>query len=161
MILVQPDGAEKGVEMERYLLECVRVDPLRIEDEFVRVLTDTAYWNERYLVAFEAFLRAKLFRDRTYASAEMRIRMNLEDTGKKATEAMVKAMLEGDDEVYEANVAWISAEVEKVRLHGILEAIRGKREALISIGAHIRSELAGNPSLRAQADASRYHNSSR
>lgn len=154
-LTVAGEGAE--LEVEKYLIDCVRIEPTLIQEEFVRIPMDLSYWNERYAQAQEAWLMAKLQRDRTHGSADQRIRLRLQDEGLKVTESLVQSYLETDEEMYEANVEVIRTEVEKIRVYGILDAIRSKKDALISIGAHIRSELQGSPQLREQAQGIRYH----
>jgi hypothetical protein len=117
----------------------------------VRVPADLAYWNAQYAAANERFLTAKIEAERTRSSLWLEHRAKLEDAGKKPTEKMVDAAVESDDRNYDARVALMRAEVEKGRLNGILDAVRTKRDMIVSIGAHQRAEMQGDPSLRALA----------
>jgi len=38
--------------------------------------------------------------------------------------------------------------VEKIRLYGVIDAVRTKRDMLISIGAQVRAEMESDPSIR-------------
>lgn len=143
------------LNVDDYLLDCVNVEPLQIQEEFVRVPRDLAYWNQRYADAYEAFLRAKVELERTEGMRRLHIRAQLEDAGVKITEALVDAKLSVDEEVYTAKVTLLEAEAAKVRLNGTLDAVRSKRDALVSIGAHIRAEMAGDPSIRNEHRAAR------
>jgi len=169
----------EGIEVEPYLLDCVTIEPLMIQEEFVRVPRDLAYWNQRYSDAYERLLTAKHEWERTKATAELRIRAVNEDAmaveaettpddakpkpakgrarGGGLTEAAVAARLLLDDAVYAARVAYIAAEAEKNHLAGVLDAVRSKRDAVVSIGAHIRAEMQGDPAIRAQHQGASYH----
>lgn len=137
------------LEVDDFLHDCVNVDPLFVKEEFTRVAYDLAYWNERYAVAYRAWLKAKINERRTLAFADARIRARFTDEGVKPTEPMVAAEVSVDDAVYAAQLASMEAEVEKVRLHGVVDAVRSKKDALVSIGAHVRAEMAGDPAIRA------------
>lgn len=173
----------EGIEVEPYLLDCVTIEPLQIQEEFVRVPRDLAYWNQRYSTANERMLTAKHEWERAKASAELRIRTQGEDAvaaeavdtppdakpkptkgrarGGGYSEAAVAARVVLDDTVYDARVEYIRCEVEKVHLAGVLDAVRSKRDAVVSIGAHIRAEMQGDPSIRDQHRGARMHREGR
>jgi len=137
-------------EMEEYLRKCVRIDPLDLQAEYVRISADLAYWNDRYADALRSYLMSKVDLRVLEAQLEPITRQALIDTNGKTTEAQVKAALEGDERIVDANRALVEAEVEKNRLYGTLDAIRSKKEMLVSLGAHVRAEMAGDPLLRDQ-----------
>lgn len=137
------------IEVEDYLYECVTLDPLFVNEEFTRISHDLAYWNERYSRAYRAWLVAKINEKRTFAFADQRIRAGYKDDLTKATEPMIAADVAVDDGVYNAQLATMEAEVEKLRIYGVIDALRAKRDALTSIGAHVRAEMAGDPAIRA------------
>jgi hypothetical protein len=132
------------------VMEAVAIDPLLLEEEFSGIGSRLAYWNEQYAESFRQFLRAKANYDRTEATRYLAIREELDNGGKKPTEATVKANVEVDDEVVTARLRLVDCEAEKVRLWGVLDALRAKKDALISLGAHIRAEMGGSPSMREQ-----------
>jgi hypothetical protein len=164
------------LEIDDYLKDCTRIEPTALEEEFVRLPSDLAYWNERYSRAFKAFLCAKIDFERAEARAHIECRETLmieavgkaaevtvstteEPKGKKAPVVKVKAPTVDDinaatmehPDLVKAREALLNAEVEKVRLFGVLDAVRAKREMIVSLGAHIRAEMQGDPSLREQS----------
>lgn len=143
---------ELGVD--QYLAECVQIEPLAIEEEFVRVPADLAYWNERYTRAVDAFHRAKIRVSKLEALLSIEHREALTANG-KATEKMIEAAVESDQRLLDARDSLVNAEVEKVRLAGYCEAVRTKRDMIISIGAHLRAEMGGDPSIRSQQAGAR------
>lgn len=140
---------EVRVEREHGEREAVtaatQVDPLQLKKEFVEIASLLATFNEQYAEALRKHLRAKRRKEETYARVYLEKR---ETTEEKLTEGMLKAMVESDEE-YEMACRWaIDAEIEKVRAGGRCEALRAKKDALISLGAHVRAELSGDPKLR-------------
>jgi hypothetical protein len=131
-------------------MKAVSVEPLLLEEEFASLPALLARYNEMYSQAYGTFLTAKATYDQVWSGAMLRYREDTDDTKKRPTVDAIKAMVDVDDDVIAAKLAVIEAEVEKVRLWGVLDALRCKKDALVSIGAHIRAELGGNPSLRDQ-----------
>jgi hypothetical protein len=142
-------------QLDEYLRKCVRIDPLDIQTEFIRIPGDLAYWNDRYAEALREHLTSKTDLEVLKAQLQPLVRQALLDAGGKVTEAQVAAAIETHDEVIEAKHRCITAEVEKNRLFGSLDAIRSKKEMLVSLGAHLRAEMGGDPALRDQVRASR------
>ena len=99
-------------EMEEYLRKCVRIDPLDLQAEYVRISADLAYWNDRYADALRSYLMSKVDLRVLEAQLEPITRQALIDTNGKTTEAQVKAALEGDERIVDANRALVEAEVE-------------------------------------------------
>jgi len=133
---------------DEYLRDCVRIEPLVIEEEFVRLPADLAFWNERYSQCVRTFLMAKLDADECEARLRIVHREMLLATGAKVTESQVDSAVTQDGATRDARIRLIEAEAAKQRLGGIVDAIRTKRDMLISLGAHMRAELQGDPVLR-------------
>jgi len=136
------------IEVDDYLAESVVLDELALQAEFVRLPADLAYWNHRFARASEAAALAKLDLERTEAVVSLAVRQKLLDDGAKATEGVVDAYVIKNSSVYEAKKKHILAEAERVRIHGVCDAIRTKRDMLISTGAHIRAEMNHDPRMR-------------
>lgn len=141
-------GKLRELEVEKYLAECVQIFPEALNEEFVRMPADFAYWNERYADALRTHLLAKLMYDRTESSVRIECREKLLEQNAKVTESMVEAAVAQHPEFNEAREAVIASEIEKVRLGGVLDAIRTKRDMLISLGAHARIEMMNDPVVR-------------
>jgi len=133
--------------LDEYARECVQIDRHDLQGEFMRVAADLAYWNEQYAVAYGAHTRSKLEAERIEAELRIAVRERLEDAGKKTTESMVDANVTRHKTYLAARAAQIDAEEAKVRLGGYLDAIRAKREMLISLGAMVRSEMRADPTI--------------
>ena len=127
--------------MKMSIQECVDIDTRQLELEFQRVPADYAYWSEKYADAKQDYLLAKAGRATVYARVRLETREALTMQGERVTEARLDSEVEISDEYIAARRTEVLNEVEMVRLHGFLEALRTKREMLISIGAHVRQEM--------------------
>lgn len=132
---------------DQYLAACVRIEPTRITDEFVRVPSDMAYWHEKYAVAYQQWLLAKLQREQTYATLYLQAQTAIALTGKKGTIADIENAVLQDPEYTATRAQEGIAEVAKIRLHGVLDTLRTKKDMLVSLGAHMRAEM-GDLSMR-------------
>ncbi len=155
--MTAPSGYDEAVDSldDDYLRECVRINPEDIQAEFLRIPGDLAYWNAQYAIALKAFLNAeidvKVTKGRVYAASKEAI---IARNGKPTEEAM-KALVESNEDYIAQQYACVDAEVKKNELYGKLDAIRSKKEMLISLGAHLRAEMVGDPSLRETVGARR------
>lgn len=139
-------------DADEYLRECTKLEPTLITEEFVRLPADLAYWNERYAKAYRAWLEAKIDTEQVTAvrSMEIRDRQMAIAKGGRVTISEVEQALHVDLGYQRARHKEVIAESEKVRLYGVLDALRTKREMLVSLGAHIRAEMGNDPLIRAQ-----------
>ena len=119
----------------------VRIEPSVLNEEFVRLPSDLAYWNEVYANAVGALLDARRKVEETEALVYKELKSIVDDKGKAPTEAHMKANVTDDLRLKLARQNEDEAEVTKVRASGVVEAIRAKRDMLISLGAHIRAEM--------------------
>ena len=124
-----------------YKKQCVEIDDLQLNDEFKRIPADYAYWSGLYSEAKQVYLLAKIERSHVWARTRLELRETLTMQGERVTEARLDAEAEVNDEYHHARQEEALAEVEMVRLNGVLEAIKTKREMLISLGAHVRQEM--------------------
>lgn len=136
------------MNIDKELARCVNIEPLILNEEFVRLPSDLAYWNGQYSEALKTYLTTKLQLKRLEAQLQMEKRVELETQNKKVTESMVEAAIEIDDRHHAAQLALIESECEKEKLDGFCEALRTKKEMLISLGASLRAEMNGDPMLR-------------
>jgi hypothetical protein len=148
-------------ELELYLTTVANIDPLNINDEFVRIPSDIAYCNALYSDARKDKLYAELVRTRTVARLRIEHRERLLEEEKKATEGMISSAVEDDDRYQLAYQAEIDAEIREVRYRGVCEALRAKKDALISLGAQYRAEMDSDPMVKKTArDAASFTNNS-
>lgn len=157
------------IEVDEYLAASVQVEPLALQEEFVKLPSDLAYWGERYARAWRAFNLAKIKRDRVAADLHTSLREALFEASKaSATEAATsggkvkvsaKAPTVGDidaavlvhPDMVAAEQEVLDTEVEKVRLWGVLEAIKCKKDMLVQLGAQARAEMQGNPLINEES----------
>jgi hypothetical protein len=131
-----------------YAEQCIKIEPLALEEEFVRLPGDLAYWNAQYAAAYEAYLLAEVRRDRAKFQAAAAARAALKQRDPKATEAAIEADWRRDPTFQQADLDMAYADGEKERLRGVCESLRAKREMLVSLGAHIRAEMGMDPTIR-------------
>lgn len=164
------------LDVDDYLAECVAIEPTALEEEFVRLPADLAYWNERYSVAYKAQLRAELDRKRVEARLYLECRETLmqaaareaepesgDTAGTKAVKRSVKApttdqiaaAVQRHPEMIAAQDRELDAEADSHHLRGVLDAVRSKKDALVSIGAQLRAEMQGDPVIRDQVRGTR------
>lgn len=145
----EPDDSDEVAADAAYLTECASVDRDDISEEFVKLPGQLAYWNARYAEALDAFLVAEANVKLIRGQRTPIVREIVKETATgRATEAMFEAAVEEDEEVQEAVRRRIKAEVKKARMFGALDTMRAKKEVLISLGAHIRAEMGGDPLIR-------------
>lgn len=136
---------ERAEQREQATNDLMSVDPLHLKREFTEIASLLATANEQYAEALRKHLKAKRRKDETYARLYVEKRETAEE---RLTGDMLKHMVEMDEEFERASQIAIDAEVGKARAFGKCEALRAKKDALISLGAHVRAELAGDPQLR-------------
>jgi hypothetical protein len=135
-----------------YLADCVKIESFALEEEFIRLPADLAYWNDQYSQAYKRYLQAKTSLESLVANLSMLCRDQLTAQAKgRVTVAEVEQLLLTTDQYQQAKQIEIDAECEKVRLYGVLDALRTKKDMLVSLGAHIRAEMGNDPSIRKQS----------
>jgi len=126
----------------------VHIDPLLIQKEYIMLPGQLAHRNAAFAVAYEDYLESDLEYDRITARLRIFYREVIEAEGGKSTEGAIKDRVETDQRWINAKLNRIDAEVTMVQAKGKVEALRAKKDMLVSVGAHIRAELGGDPSLR-------------
>ena len=149
------DEATGEVMVSKMMLGAVAIDDLALDEEFLRLPSDLAYWNAQYTAANKKYLIEK----HECRVTEARVRMVLrEETLKdkpKPTGDDLKAMVHEDEEYIEAHMKYVLADAEKERLKKFAEAVAAKKDMLQSIGAKLRVELSNDPVVRNQHSRSR------
>lgn len=140
---------------EEYLRDCLHIAPEVIQEEFVRLPGDLAYWNQRYSEALEAALNARHERKKVRGELWLNIKTELLEDGHRATEKVLDNSVDSHPDYVDACMAEAKAEAEKARVYGILDSVRAKKEMLISLGAQLRQEMEHDPTIREQVGARR------
>jgi len=149
-----PTVTMRDIQIDEYLLECVTIEPTMLNEEFVRIPVDLAYWNERYSEAIHKHLLTKLHYDQARARVGLEVREEVAASGVKKTVGDIEAMVTVHPEVSAAYLDFVEADAERQALRNRCEAVQAKREMLQSLGAKMRAEIMSDPALRDQILAS-------
>jgi hypothetical protein len=146
-----PEGREAAATSAEEERDVTRVEPERIDDEFAMLPADIAYHGRRYAQALRKHLLAKHERDKTYARLYIEIRekhaalresaIKKKQPHERLTEGQIDALIEANEEWEEVKLACIEAEVERELASTTIDALRAKKDALVSIGANHRAEM--------------------
>lgn len=142
----QDDLDELDAQTEE-LRAAVNIDPLFLKEEFVRIPGDLAYWNSQFAKAHREFLLAKLRANEIASTQRIILRA---DNVRKLTVDDMNSLVDEDIDVRTARADLVEKEYERERIKGIVDAIRTKRDMVVSLGAHIRIEMGGDPMIRDQ-----------
>lgn len=166
----------KELDVEDFLAACVTICPEQIQEEFINLPAQLAYWNERYSMASADYLRAKQIREQVEAQLFIQCRNDLlakaaleaepdrsDTAGTKTVKRTIKAPSKDAVEAVvgvhpdyiAAKTAENEAEIAKGRMYGVVDAIRTKRDMLISLGAQLRVEMLHDPVIRDRVSSGR------
>lgn len=145
--------------VDDHLHDCVSIrGPEALQEEFMRMPADVAYWNERANKALRSYLDAEVARKHTAARlyAEEKARLILGAAGGKApTVGDIESAIECHPDLVVARQLEIETEAEKERLRGVMEALRVKRDMIIQLGSMLRIEMERDPVIREDARVAR------
>lgn len=136
------------VEVTQYLRECVTIEPMALEEEFVRVPADLAYWGARWADAVKEASLAKLRRNEVEAAIDSEYRAAAAASGEKVTEKVIASRVAADDRMRAIEIDLIESEARAARARAFADAVRAKKDMVVSLGSQVRAEMAANPSLR-------------
>lgn len=140
----------RSEELEKFTIDSVRIDPVNLNEEFCELAPRLAYWNAQLASVTEKAMTAKMEYEQEKARKLLEIREEARLEKAKVTVDEINAKVLLDDEVVDAQVVMVGADAERLRVKGIVDAIITKREMLQSLGAKLRAEMQGDPTLRAQ-----------
>lgn len=89
------------IEIDDWLKTCIDIEPLALEEEFVRLPADYAYWNARFSTGLRAFNVAKVALERIDARLHIEMRETLMAQAKEAADTAAEIL----DAAAEAEVA--------------------------------------------------------
>lgn len=148
------------IEVDSHLRSSVIIEREDMDLEFARLPGDLAYWNERYARSLMSFHEADLAFDHTKAQLFVEHKLQLQekagstDPRKGANLDSIKAAVEQDERYMDAKRRMVIADVERVRMRGVCDAVTAKKDMLQSLGAKLRSEMS-DPIVRNQVNAHR------
>lgn len=144
------------VEVTQYLKECVTIEPMALEEEFIRVPADLAYWGARWADAQRDAALAKLRRNEVEAAIDAEYRAEAAGSGEKVTEKVIASRVAGDDRMRAIEVELIEADARASRARAFADAVRAKKDMVVALGSQVRAEMQANPTIRDQVSAGRY-----
>lgn len=141
------------IPLDPYLADCVAVDEAALTQEFSRIPSDFARWNELYARAVDEYLEAKAAVPRVRSRRAIDLRKTLKAREKvkgdvKFSEALLADWVNVDADVIAAQDRLRRATVTQTRIRGILTALAHKSQSLVSVGAHQRQERSAPEHLR-------------
>ena len=134
-----PGMGEMPTDVVKFLSESVHIDYLDLKAEFIKVPSQTSYWNAQFADAHKAYLVAKILDKQVFAALWSGGEGRVDD---------IKAEIENSMKMKTSRARLIEAEYERERLKGVCEAVRTKKEMLISLGAHVRAEMDNEPRIK-------------
>lgn len=139
--------------VEQYLKDCVAIYPETLTEEFVRLPADLAYWSEQYANAYRYAAERELVRKTLEGKlyGEYQARLGAVRAGRGPSIEEIKSTVAQDPSYIAARQEENEADAARVRLLGVVEAIRAKREMLVSLGAQMRAEMQHDPLVRQKA----------
>lgn len=131
------------------------IDSSLMDVEFANLPGDLARMSELHVEASEAAEMADHELDVLEARLSLDIREHAKLLGEKPTVDFISAKMKLKPEWQAAKRTSIGRRADEMRAKGVVNSVVSKREMLISLGAHIRAQLQGDPSTRAQPFRSR------
>lgn len=130
-----------GKKEVKYELDDVfEINENAVTEEMMRQASLYAFFSQQYAEVSLAVDRAEFQKDKEYAMADLAVRKDYEEEGKRTTEGLVEAEALTDnyyqDAVEEHSVMQYKLNV----MRNIVKALEMKAEMLISIGAQLRQE---------------------
>lgn len=151
-----------GITVEKFLDDCVRIHPELLQEEYVNIPAHLAYWGERHARALRQVLaletelaRAKDEQKERRAMLWVQLYDERAEKGEKTSEKVMENMVDAHEDMRLAREGVLlarqkldGAEAEKARLWSVCDALRTKKDMLVSLGAHVRAEMAHDPMIR-------------
>lgn len=144
---VNEEIIREGNEDFEKVKEVVSIDPQACEypgalnQELINLPGEVARWGFRAAHALADYNSAKQAREEAWALAGDAARAHLLEASARPTVAQIEGLAIRTDTYRAAAKAESDAEVRLKRYQAVMEALRAKREALITLGANLRSEL--------------------
>lgn len=128
--------------MEDCLKKSIEIDTRDLQSEYARVSADIAHYSECLAEAYRSLNSAKLQKDVEEARLYLLHRnMGRDAQGKLPTETTIQSRVRLEPTYLAASEVIIEAELQVKMLGGVCEAIRTKRDMLVSLGATVRTEM--------------------
>lgn len=137
-----------STEFDQQVDGLLAVDETNINRHYASIAGDLGYWGRMYASAHREWRVAKLKKQRLEAALKQSKRSELEAARGKVTVDQVEAAVVLDAQMQECENEEVEAEFEKQNIGAVVDALLAKKEMLISLGAHMRAEMGGDPLIR-------------
>jgi hypothetical protein len=144
----------RELEVDSYYKQCIDFEPALIDEEFTRLSGDFGYWNERLANASKEVMLAEWEEKKTEAKLYLHLK-EAQEGKKPPTEAGVEAGIRAHPAYEKVHLAHIEAQYEYTQLSGRVKTISKKADMLVSMGAQIRQERAGDQRIMERSFADR------
>lgn len=138
------------VYVDADLLDVLKIDDLALDEEFIRFSRDLAYWNAKYSRAIKRHLLLQHRFEKTRARLWLETKNSAIAEGNKLTVDDLKCEVVLREEYEEAFLKMVDADVTRQKLKRDVDNLMGKKDMLQSLGAKLRTEMEGDPSVRRQ-----------
>lgn len=145
---VAGDAGLAALELEAGLRERLKIEPLALEEEFLRCPADIAYIAALHGRAIEELNRAKVYARKIKGLVYNAHRQQMLDASLKPTEGQIEARLDQDERWIQAQLEEGAAENVAATARGNLNAIMAKKDMLVQMGATQRAEMEREPMIR-------------
>lgn len=137
---------------ESYMKDSVDIDDMDLDNEFIRVSSDLSYWYSKLADATESYQHAKFVREQVHARVYSEKKKFLHESYmdkkvKPPTVQDIESSVILDEEFSISKEKEIDAESFKLKIYGIVEAVKSKKDMLIQIGANRRADINGHISI--------------
>lgn len=139
------------MDIDQYLYESVHVRDDSIQEEYACAAPAVAYWGAQYAAAAQEALEAETRRKQTKARLFIEKKKGLEALESKVTEKLIESHVDMDPAMQVAIAEEHRTEGNRLKMLAFFEAVKTKREMLISLGATQRKEMEGDPVIRQRA----------
>ena len=128
--------------MDNDLKRDLNIDPLRINDEVVRQPGLFAYYVEQMVEADRKAKHMKLQLEVLEAAIDKQVRDRALAGREKITETIVEKRIRSSDAWIEKKRQLIDLQTQAEQIRGIVEAMRQKKDMLITFATNVRQEMA-------------------
>jgi hypothetical protein len=131
-------------EAAKAIAGALEIDRDELKDEFCRLPGDLNYFNDVYAKCVHKYSEAK--RERELVEANLRVDFDFmsvltDKLGKKPSLSDIDRAVVRHPDYQDAKELEILAERDKTRAYGWVDALRAKKDLVMSLGAFVREEL--------------------
>lgn len=131
----------KDAGLSKAQLDAVIIDENQLDNEFIELPAQLAYWNALYTQANRQYLLDKHELRITEARLRLKMREEHGDDKPKPTNDDIIAYVHTDPEYIEAHSRYIESDADMLAKKKFAEAVSAKKDMLQSFGAKLRAEM--------------------